>query len=135
MDTYQDMLDRFYEEKPEETKKEERLEIPKPQTHIQGGETIIKNFKRISEALRRDPKHLLKYLSKELATAGNLQRSQATLKGRFRNYQVKEKLERYIKEYVTCQECGKADTKFMKVRGIQHKRCEACGARTSVKEL
>lgn len=132
---YEEMLENFYEERPEEAEKDERLEIPKPRTHIQGGETVIKNFKKISETVRRDPKHVLKYLSKEFATAGNLEGSQAKLKGKFRDYLVKKKLEKYIKKYVVCEECGKADTKFVKVRGVQHKRCEACGARSPVKEI
>lgn len=135
MPEYEDMLDKYYEEEPEDTDKEERFEVPKPRTHIQGGKTIIKNYKKITGKLRRDPKHLLKFLSKELATAGNLEGDQASLKGKFKSYQIKKKLKKYIKQYVMCEECGKADTNLINFKGAKYKRCEACGARSPVEEL
>ncbi len=107
----------------------------KPRTHIQGGKTVIKNFKKIANKLRRNPKHLLKYLAKELATSGNLEGDQASLKGKFKSYQIKNKLSNYIKEYVICEECGKSDTNLTNFKGTKYKRCEACGARSPVKEI
>ncbi len=135
MNDYDELLEKYYEEEPEETEKKKRFEVPKPKTHIQGGKTVIKNYKKITEKLRRDPKHLLKFLSKELATAGNLEGDQASLKGKLKTYQIKKKLSQYIKEYVICEECGKSDTNLINFKGAKYKRCEACGARSPVEEI
>ncbi len=135
MTEYEELLENYHENKPEDIDKSERLEIPEPRINIQGGKTYIKNFKKITKTLRREPKHLLKFISKELATAGNLEGSQASLKGKFKKRQVKKKLSQYVKEYVICDECGKADTKLTKFKGEQYKRCEACGARSPAKQI
>ena len=44
-------------------------------------------------------------------------------------------LERYVKEYVICGECGKPDTQLVLETRIMRKRCDACGASISVKPL
>ncbi len=135
MNEYEDLLEKYHENKPEETEKHERLDIPEPRTNIQGGKTYINNFKKITKTLRRDPKHLLKFISKELATAGNLEGKQASLKGKFKKRQIKKKISLYVKKFVICEECGKADTKLEKFKGESYKRCEACGARSPVKSI
>jgi len=135
MNQYEELLERYHENKPKNVEERERLEIPEPRVNIQGGKTYIKNFRKITKTLRREPKHLLKFISKELATAGNLEGKQARIKGRFKKRQVMRKLSEYVEKYVICEECGKADTKLENFKGEKYKRCEACGARSPVKQL
>ena len=47
---------------------------------------------------------------------------------------IQRKLESYVKEYVTCKVCGRPDTKLLKDDRITFSKCEACGAKTSVKQ-
>lgn len=135
METYEKMLERIYEKLPERTIKTERFEMPSFSSFIQGKQTIIKNFSEVANVLRREPNHMLKYLSKELATAGNFDGRRAVLQGKFRKEQLNSRLENYVKEYVICNECKKADTEIITFEGSKYKRCEVCGARAPVKHL
>ncbi|MHA1988975.1 MAG: translation initiation factor IF-2 subunit beta, partial [Promethearchaeota archaeon] len=48
---------------------------------------------------------------------------------------IQKKIESYVKEYVLCKECGKPDTKLIKEGRITFLKCEACGAKSSVKSI
>ena len=66
MESYEQMLDEGYKEiKPAAISKSfERFEIPKANAQIQGNKTVVNNFLQIASYLRRDPLHLMKFLSK-----------------------------------------------------------------------
>lgn len=102
---------------------------------IEGNKTIIENFKDIAEALNRDPQHLLKFLLREIATAGTLEGKRVVLQGRFTPYLIANKLKKYIKEYVICPVCGSPDTKIIKRDRFYFLKCEACGAETPIQHL
>ena len=70
--TYEDLLEKAYEKLPKMKEQEERFEIPKVEAVIEGNRTIFRNFIPVAQALRREPRHLLKYLTKELAAPGNI---------------------------------------------------------------
>ncbi|MHA1707795.1 MAG: translation initiation factor IF-2 subunit beta, partial [Candidatus Heimdallarchaeaceae archaeon] len=55
--------------------------------------------------------------------------------GKHANSTLRNLLERYVKEYVICNECGKPDTQLITEARILRKRCDACGASTAVKPL
>jgi len=120
---------------PKNTVSKERFEPPKFSSLVQGNQTFIKNFSEVADILRRDPKHLMKYISKELATSGNYDGKRGILNGKFREDQANSKLEYYIKEFVICKECKKPDTDLISVEGIKYKRCEVCGARSPVEQV
>ena len=132
---YEELLNKAYEKLPKIEKYSDRFEIPAVETAIQGNQTIIKNFSQVCETLRRDPKHLLKFLTKELATPANFDGSRAILQTKIPQNLIQKKLETYIKEYVLCKECNRPDTKLTKEDRITFLKCEACGAKTSAKSI
>lgn len=132
---YEKLLDRIYKKLPEKTQTTERFEIPTFKSIIQGKQTIIQNFNEVANILRRNPNHLLKYLSKELATAGTFDKKRAVLQGKFKENLLNSRLKNYVEEYVLCNECKKPDTQIITFEGVKYKRCEACGARAPVKPV
>ena len=133
---YEALLDKAYEELPENVKHHtSRFEVPAAVVNIEGNRTIIENFKDISDALNRDPNHLLKFILREVATAGTLEGRRVVLQGRFTPYLIANKMKKYIKEYVICPVCGSPDTKIIKKGRFHFLKCEACGAETPIAHL
>jgi translation initiation factor 2 subunit 2 len=64
---YKAMLDRAYKDLPEQTSYVDRFAVPRANIALQGRKTVIINFREIAEQLRRDPEHLLKFLTGEMA--------------------------------------------------------------------
>ena len=129
------MLERGLKKVPKETGSGERFEMPRAQVLISGSRTSILNFGEIASTLRRDPKHIMKFLLKELATKGEIEGAKANFQGVFSDYVIKTKLESYVKVYVLCPECGKPDTKIIREDRQFFVKCEACGARHPVSRL
>lgn len=129
------MLQEAFEKFPKIKDKGERFEIPVLDTMIQGNQTIIKNFAQVCQALRREPKHVLKFLTKELATPADLDQSRAVFKSVLSQRAMQQKLESYVRDYVICGECKRPDTQLSKEDRITFLKCEACGAKYSVKEI
>jgi len=132
---YETLLNKAYEKLPKTVKASERFEVPEVETIVQGHQTIIKNFSQIYQTLRRDPKHLLKFLAKELATPANFDGTRLILQSKIQKSLIQKKLEAYTKDYVICKECGRPDTKLIKEDRIIFLKCEACGAKASVKSI
>jgi len=97
--------------------------------------TTIYNFKEVAEALDRDPMHLLKFLSGEMATAATFQEGRAVFKGKFPVDTFNRLIQRYMENFVVCTVCKRPDTKIVKEKRLSFIVCEACGARSSVKQL
>jgi translation initiation factor 2 subunit 2 len=132
---YEQMLDKLYKNMPQRKATTERFEPPVFLSFYQGNQTFIRNFGEVASKLRRDTQHILKYLSKELATAGSYDGKRVMLQGKFRDEQLNSRLTAYIEEYVLCKECGKPDTELTTYEGIKYKRCEVCGARAPTKAV
>ncbi len=132
---YEELLDRAMDEIPETTKDETRFKIPKADVNVSGNQTTLKNLQSIAKDLGRDPDHLMKYLLNELGTAGNREGSKGVFQGKYRKNEVQERIDSYTEEYVLCNECGRPDTKIIKQEGVKMLKCEACGARSSIKGI
>jgi len=132
---YQKMLDEAMEKLPKEVEEKDRFEIPTVQTETQGNKTLIKNFVEILSVLRRDSRHLSKFLFKELATPGNIQGSFLVLQRKVPQALIQSKIEDYVKEFIYCKECGKPDTKIMKGDRIYLLKCEACGCKYPLRQI
>ena|SRR3989338_4202573 len=130
---YKELLEKARKELPVTVQQTERFELPKVKGHIQGHKTIISNFLQIADAFQRDTAHLLKFLLKELATPGEVQKQLLLLGRKLSASKINEKIEQYAREYVICKECGKPDTKIVREGEYMFLRCNACGARQSVK--
>ncbi len=132
---YEKMLDRLYMSLPEHTKTKERFEMPLIESFTQGPKTYVKNFNAILKIIRRDEKHLFKYISKEFGTAAFVEDGRLILNGKFSQQQTQKLFDDYIKQFILCPECSKPDTNIAERQGVRMLKCEACGAISSVKGL
>ena len=129
---YAKLLDKAYSNLPKTVGTGERFEIPKVVGIRMGRRTIVQNFGDISSVMNRDPHHLLKFLSRELATAASLDGNRAIFQGKFDVETVTRLLTIYAQRFVICPICNRPDTKMEKEGRYLFLRCEACGARSSV---
>jgi translation initiation factor 2 subunit 2 len=132
---YEELLKRARSQIPEISSKRERLEIPRIQSAMIGLRTIIFNFKEIADAMDRDPQHLIKFLSGEMATAASTQGSRAIFQGKFKPDTFGRLIQRYLESYIVCPICKRPDTKIVREKRLSFLVCEACGAKSSIKQL
>ena len=120
---------------PEVSAKQERLELPRIMIQTVGMRTTIANFKEIADSLNRDPQHILKFLTREMATAATFHDSRAIFQGKFQRDSFERLLQRYLESYVVCPVCKRPDTTIVKEKRLAFLVCNACGARSSIKQL
>jgi len=132
---YDNLLKRARSQIPEVATKQERLELPRLRMSVTGMRTIIYNFKEIADALNRDPQHIVKFLTSEMATAATSQEGRVIFQGKFNADTLNTLLQRYMENFVVCPVCKRPDTKIVKERRLSFMVCEACGAKSSVKNL
>ncbi|RLG22754.1 translation initiation factor IF-2 subunit beta [Methanosarcinales archaeon] len=132
--SYEEYLERALERLPDIRREDERFVIPKPVVSIEGKTTILENFSSIADTLNRSEEHLMKYLLRELGTAGKIEGGRAIFQGKFQAEDIDEQINSYVEEYVLCSECGKPDTQLVKSDRILMLKCEACGAHRPVKK-
>ncbi len=132
---YKELLARARSQLPSDVREHKRFEVPAPRSFVIGMRTILSNFKDICDSLNRDPRHVLKFFSGEMATAATMQRNRAIFQGKFNNDTFDRLIQRYVKEFVICPVCTRPDTKIVKDRRFLFLVCEACGARSSISTL
>lgn len=132
---YEELLKRARSQIPEVVSKRERLELPRINLSVIGMRTIVYNFKEVAEALNRDPQHLLKFLTREMATAATMQEARVIFQGKFSRETLERLTQRYMESFVTCPVCKRPDTKIVKEKRLSFLVCEACGAKSSVRQL
>jgi len=125
---YEEMLEEAFK-KIVKKESRDRFQIPQIEGEVQGSRFIVKNFKKIAEYLKRDPKHLAKQLLLSLAASGSIEGESLVINSKVKKEMVQKKLEEYIKKYVMCKICNEPDTKLIKEDRIYFIQCDACGAR------
>ena len=130
---YLKLLKEAKEKLPDVQETESRFEIPQVKGHIEGNKTILTNFPQIVSILRRPQEQLLKFLQRELATPAVLDGSRLIFGRKIPSKLINAKIERYCKEFVLCNECGKPDTSIMKEGRVMMLKCMACGAKHPIK--
>lgn len=130
---YKEMLARARSQLPQQASKHERFEIPRVRSSTVGMRTIIHNFGDICNMFNRDQNHLLKFLTREMATKAGLDGARAIFQGKFRGETIERLLERYVGEFVVCPVCKRPDTKIVKEKRFTFLVCEACGAKSSLR--
>lgn len=133
MKSYEELLEEAYKKIKVITNSSDRFETPKVKGQVQGKNTIITNISEISSYIRRPIEHLTKFLQKELAVAGLLEKDRLILKTQLSSTRVNDKIVMYIKEFVLCTECKKPDTEVISEKGIKFKHCLACGAKSPIR--
>jgi len=129
---YEELLDKAYAELPDTQGEKARFEIPKVRGHIQGNKTVISNFYVIAAALNRKADHIMKFLTKELATPAVQKNNYIFFGSKISATRINEKIEKYVEEFVLCKECGKPDTKLIREGKYLFMKCLACGSRRSI---
>jgi len=132
---YEKLLKRAHSLLPPETYGQKRFEVPRVRSGTIGMRTYVVNYKEVAEAMNRDPQHLLRYLSREMATAGTLDGARAIFQGKFTSDTLDRLIHRYAEEFVTCPVCKRPDTKIVKEKRLSFLACEACGAKASIRTV
>lgn len=125
---YHKLLNRAIDALPKEIIVRERFQMPKGIIFHEGNTTILKNITEIANKLNRELDQIFKYLLKELGTAGEIDGERAVFQGKIPINRIQERIEKYVKRYVLCRECGRPDTKLIKKNRTLMLKCEACGA-------
>lgn len=132
---YQNMLDRAYDNLPEQKGTKDRFTIPRADVRGLGRRSrrsVLMNFKQIADAIERDPQHLLKFLLNETGTRANVDGNRVIFQGRFTGDTIRNLIEIYVKKYVICTVCGRPDTHLLRDKRLTFLQCDACGARSSI---
>lgn len=131
---YEKMLSSAQSEIPDKIKSGERFEIPKVLGRFQGNKTVITNLQEIAEVLGRDMNHMIKYLTKSLAAAIEIQGNLVMFGRKIKSDLINEKIGAYAKTYVICKECTRPDTQLIREDRILFLKCQACGAKQPIAE-
>ena len=129
---YEAMLKKGRDSLPEDISKGERFSVPKIKGHLQGNKTIISNLAQIASTIRRPTDLLVKYVEKQMATKGVIEKTFVIFNTKLSAVKINERIQQFTDQFVICKECGKPDTKLSKDTGIYFVRCSACGAKYSV---
>lgn len=129
---YKELLKKARKNLPETVEKA-RFEMPVASIFSTKRQTVVRNFSEIAKTIRRDPKHIAKFLFKELAVPGNIVGDELILQTKVNSSILNKRLNTYVSEFVICKECGKPDTSIDKQDYFVVIKCEACGARRTVK--
>lgn len=132
-DDYLSLLDNAKESLPETVESHDRFTIPEADILQEGKITVVRNFIDISDALRRDPEHLLQFLLRELGTPGSIEGRRTVFKAKLSPVQIADRIKSYTETFVICSECGLPDTHMLKEGRTLVLECEACGAHRPVK--
>ncbi|MGP8320254.1 MAG: translation initiation factor IF-2 subunit beta [Methanosarcinaceae archaeon] len=134
MDDYEALLNRAIKNLPDMETTDVRFVIPEPKIFIEGKTTVLDNFSNIVDVLNRDSDHLMKFLTREMGTAGKLEGGRAIFQGKFPKELIKSNIDSYVEEYVICSECSRPDTQLIKIERVLVLKCSACGAHRPVKK-
>ena len=132
---YDTLLKRARSKLPKDVYEHVRFEIPDVVVVNEGRKTIIMNFSEIAQKLNREANHLIKFLTRELATSANQDGNRVIFQGRFISSLLNRRIDLYAKEFVICHECTRPDTHLIKEDRIMMVKCDACGARYSARAL
>ena len=133
MESYEQLLDRAYDQVKVIEGTGERFEVPKVEGFFEGKKTILTNISQIASHLRRDENQFLKFLLKELAVKGIQEGDRIIITGKVSSKVINPKIERYVEEFVLCRECKKPDTELLKEGKQTMIHCLACGAKHPIR--
>ena len=134
--TYEDLLKRLQNKIVIRDKAgTSRIELPSTDIIWVGNKTIFRNFMDFPKVMGRDPEKILLYLAKEFGSAAYIGGGKGIFVGKKEPSAFLSLFERYMKEYVKCPVCTSLDTKIERVKRLSFIKCEACGAKSSLKGI
>ncbi len=133
MESYEELLNKAYKKVKVVEKSTERFEVPKVEGQVVGKTTVINNIVPIANYIRRPIEQIVKFLQKELAVSGKMDKDRLVLNTKLNSVKVNDKIQLYTEEFVICSECGKPDTEVVLEKGIKFKHCLACGAKSPIR--
>ncbi|KAI5181454.1 translation initiation factor 5 [Nematocida sp. AWRm80] len=112
-----------------------RYKMPSIEVKIEGRgngiKTVLVNIEEIARALKRDPRHITKYLSYEMGTLCSIDASnnKYIINGAHDKERVQEYIYNLIDALVLCKECTNPETVLYcpSSRKSVHQKCKACG--------
>jgi translation initiation factor 2 subunit 2 len=131
---YEELLNSAYEN-VKATSECERFEIPEVKGHHEGIRTVILNFPQIAICVRRTQEHLLKFLTKELASSGEMKGDRLIFSRKLSSKNINEKIKKYVDKFVLCPKCHKPDTELVEEGGKLFVKCLACGEKHEVHKI
>lgn len=134
MESYDSLLNRAVSKTPAKETSGERFVLPKLKSFIEGRTTIWENYEEVREKINRESEQFVKYLLKEMGTAGKVEGGRLTLQGKFTTEAISSLVNEYVEEFVRCAECGRPDTKIIKYDRVMTLKCDACGAQRSIQK-
>lgn len=133
--SYSELLERGLTQLPPQIKTQKKFEVPKFETIVEAGRTIITNWKDITGKIPLDQKLLLRFLEHRLGTVGWITGNKAYFQGKFQRTRLNKHLDFFVKEYIICDVCNRPDTELKKEKGQLIKKCNACGAWRVVEKI
>jgi translation initiation factor 2 subunit 2 len=135
MENYDKLLENIYNKlQSSKSTSGERFEIPQFEVLIEGkNKTIIKNFRKVCDTIRRDPVMLSKNISKEVGAPVDIDNERLIIHRKVFPIVLQKKLDFFVNEFVICKQCGKPDTNIATVERTKMLVCESCGARRPVR--
>lgn len=131
---YEALLDEAYD-KVEVSEECGRFELLKVSGHHEGTKTIISNFGQIAQCVRRAPEHILKFLSKELASHGEIKGDRLILSRKLPSAEINKKIQKYVDRFVLCPKCNKPDTELIEEGPRLFLKCLACGNKREIHRI
>ena len=132
---YLKLLDKALDKLPRKGGSGRRLEDISLDIVVAGKRTVINNFREIAKLLNRDPRHLAKFILKELAVPGMFEDDKFIIQAQVPKIKLANVLQRYIKTYVLCPVCGAPDTVLVREKRLVFMICTAWGAKSSVPSM
>ncbi len=133
---YEELLENAYlNVKSNIEENHERFEIPKVNGHHEKNKTVITNFIPICSHIRRETTHVLKFLSKELASQVEISNERLILSRKLSSKEINEKIQKYAIQFVLCPNCKKPDTKIIEENSKIYMQCLACGEKIQIHKL
>lgn len=112
-----------------------RYKMPKLIAKIEGKgngiKTVIVNMADIAKALNRPASYPTKFFGTERGAQVNTKGDKYIVNGKYDEKELQELLDKFIKKYVLCPECGNPETnmRVSKSKNIIQGKCVACGNR------
>ena len=130
---YEDLLKKAENAFSKGDKNKMRLQVPDPDVIYEGRVTIVRNFIDIADMINRDPKHVAKFLMKELGIGVTIDSKRLLINRKVSIDQIKDKISQYMDSFVKCYECQSPDTEIQRVGRVDLLVCKACGAQHPIR--